>query len=291
MEKFNYKNQIITEQGLSEKSFGDIKNLVEICNEKDNTDLKFHLDGEEKNIIKFLFYDEENLVAYFGIAPNYNIGTSYAWGTIHPSYRTKPIFSELFKSVKDKCRGLNVDTLKFINERGATNIPEFIKSIGGEEKYSTYTMNFNKDYYKDDSLECIDIVLSRASLDDLNDIVPIGMEAFGTTEEEEKLYNESNLSDSKYNNFIYKINNTLVGIISARIHNDEASIADLAVIKSYRKKGIGSTILSKTIAYLLNHGIEKFSLSVETENKHALSLYEHSGFRIAAAYDCYEIKI
>jgi hypothetical protein len=47
-------------------------------------------------------------------------------------------------------------------------------------------MNFNKEYYKEDSLECTDIVLSRDSLEDLNDIIPIGMEAFGTMEEGQK---------------------------------------------------------------------------------------------------------
>jgi ribosomal protein S18 acetylase RimI-like enzyme len=291
VEKFNYKNQVIEEQALSEKSFNDIKNLVDICNKKDNTDLKFHLDGEEKSITKFLFYDEENLVAYFGIVPSYNIGTYYVWCAMNPDYRTKATFLEVFKTVKDKCDELKVDTLKFINERSATNLREFIKCIGGEKRYSTYTMKFSKECYKEDSLECKDIVLSRASLDDLNDIIQIGMEAFGTTEVDEKSNNESKLNDSKYNNFICKINNTVVGIISARIFNDEVSIADLAVLKSHRKRGIARVILSKTITYFLNDGMEKFILSVETENKNALSLYEHSGFRIVTVIDCYEIKI
>ena len=117
------------------------------------------------------------------------------------------------------------------------------------------------------------------------------MEAFGTKEKDERVYNESNLNDPKYNNFIARINNIPVGIISARIENGEGSIADLAVLKSYRGRGVGRTILSKTIDYLLNQGIEKFSLSVEIENENALSLYEYSGFRIANVTDCYEVKI
>lgn len=291
MEKFNYKNQVITEHGLSEKSFSDVKKLVDICNEKDNTYMKFYLDGEEENITKFLFYDGENLIAYFGITPSYNEGESYVWGTIHPDYRTNDIFIEFFKNVKDKCRENNVDILKIINERGATSFKDFITSIGAEEKYSTYEMSFNKKYYKENVGKFTDIVLKRATVVDLDDIIPIGMEAFGTTEEDEKSYNESNLNDPKYSNFICKINNTPVGIISARIKNGEGSIADLAVLKSYRGRGIGRAILSKTIAYLLNQGIKKFSLGVETENKNALSLYEQSGFRIVKASDCYEMKM
>lgn len=291
MLKINCKNQIVTEEGLSENNFNDIKKLVDICNKKDNTDLKFYFDGERKDITKFLFYNEENVIAYFGITPGYNTGTYYAWGTIHPEHRSKENFAELFQSVKCKCKELNIGSLKFINERGAYSISEFVKCVGGKEQYSTYIMNFNKQYYKGDSSEYTDIVLSRASLNDLNDIVLIGMEAFGTTEEEEKSYNESNLKNPKCNNFVCKVNNIIVGIVSAKIHNNEGSIADLAVLKSLRKNGIGRAILTKTIDYLLSCGIDKISLSVETENKNALLLYEHSGFTTLTANDCYEIKI
>jgi len=291
MKKINYRIQIITEEGLSEKIFYDIKKLVETCNKKDNTRLRFHLDGETKNITKFLVYDKDILIAYFGITPEYNIGTYYTWGTIHPAYRTEELFSEFFQSIKYKCKNLNVSTFKFINERGATSIGEFVKFIGGKEQYSAYTMNFNKEHYKEDSSDYADIVLCRASFDDLDYIVLIGMEAFGTTEKDERLYNESNLNDSKCNNFICKVNDIIVGIISVKIHNDEGSIADLAVLKSYRKRGIGRAILTKTVDHLLNHKINKISLSVETGNKNALSLYEDCGFRTLTANDCYEIKV
>ncbi|WDV44375.1 GNAT family N-acetyltransferase [Clostridiaceae bacterium M8S5] len=271
MEKFNFKNQVITEQGLNNKSLKDLKELEQICNENDNTDLTFHLDGGDAT--KFLFYNEDKLIGYFGMVRSYIEGEVMAWGTIHPDYRAKSIFSEFFKSVIEECKENNVDIIKIINERDATSFREFVMSEGGVDKYSTYKMNFNKEYYKEDVKKCTDILLNRATLEDLHDIIPIGMEAFGTTKEDEKSYNESNLNNSKYSNFIGKINNTPVGIISARIENGEGSIADLAVLKSYRGRGIGRAILSKTIAYLLNQGIEKFTLSVETENKKALSLY------------------
>ena len=290
MEKFNYKNGVVIEKILSEKSFGDVKKLVEICNKKDNTDLKFHLDGEAENITKFLFYDERDLAAYFGMTPSYNVGEAYIWGAIHPDCKINDIFAEVFNSVRDRCRENNIDTLKFISRRDATSFREFIIYVGGEKKYSTYEMKFNREYYKEPGGECTDLVLSRASFEDLDEIVPIGIEAFGTTEKDERAYNESNLNNSKYSNFIGKIHNTTVGIISTRIENGEGSVADLAVQKSYRGKGFGKAILSKTIAYLLNEGIENFTLSVETENRKALSIYEDSGFRVVSVSDCYEVK-
>ncbi|WP_291579719.1 GNAT family N-acetyltransferase [Clostridium sp. UBA6640] len=290
MEKFNYKSRVIIEQSLSEEDFKDVEKLIEICNKRHNTDLKLYLDREAENITKFLFYDERDLIAYFGMTLSYNVGEAYIWGTINPDCKTKDIFSEIFKSVKDRCRENNVDTLKFINKRDVTSFREFIIYVGGEEKYSTYEMKFNRKYYKELSGECTNLVLSKASLEDLDEIVPIGIEAFGTTEKDERAYNESNLNNSKYSNFIGKIHNTTVGIISARIENGEGSIADLAVQKSYRGKGFGRAILSKTIAYLLNERIENFTLSVEMENRKALSIYEDSGFRAVSVSDCYEVK-
>ncbi len=291
MEKFNYKNRVIIEKSLNEENFEDVKKLTAICNEKDNTDLKFYIDKEAENITKFLFYDKRDLVAYFGMTPSYNVGEAYIWGAIHPACKAKDIFAELFKSVRDRCRENKVFTLKFINKRDVIRFREFIIYVGGEEKYSTYEMKFNREYYKELIGEYTDLVLSRASLENLDKIVPIGMEAFGTTEEDERAYNESNLNNSKYHNFIGKIHNTTVGIISARIESGEGSIADSAVHKSYRGRGFGKAILSKTIAYLLNQGIENFTLSVETENRKALSLYEDSGFRIVSVNDCYEVKV
>lgn len=291
MNKFNYKKQIVTNQRLSEESSRDIKTLVEVCNEVDNTDSKFYLDGEEENITKILFYDEKNLIAYFGMTSSYNAGEAYIWGTIHQDYRTKNIFTELFDPVKAKCREANINILKFINERGAISLGGLVVYVGGREKYSTYKMKFKREHYKELIVESTDLTFNRASLEDLEEIVPLGMEAFGTGEEDERSYNESNLSNSKYSNFICKINNITVGIISVRIENGEGSIADLAVLKNYRGRGIGKAILLKTVTYLLNQGIEDFALSVEIENKKALSLYEDSGFRIVSIIDCYEIKI
>jgi len=225
------------------------------------------------------------------MAPKYIVGEGMLWGTIHPKYRTKDIFTQFFQCVKEKCKDININKLKVINESAATSFSEFVTSVGGQVKYSTYEMNFNKEYYKEELEEYKDFVLNIASLEDLEDMIPIGMEAFGTTEEDEREYNESNLKDPKNNNFIGKINNIPMGLISARIQEGEGTIFDLAVLKSYRRRGIGRLILSKTIDYLLNQGIEKFSLCVETENKNALSLYEHSGFRIVKAYDCYELNV
>jgi len=291
MEKLICKNQVIVEKEANEKSFGELKALVQICNENDNTELTFHLDDKEDDITKFLFYSEQKLIGYFGMASSYIEGEAVVWGTIHPSNRGKDIFCEFFEYVKEKCRGNNFDKLKVINERRVTSLGDIVTSIGGVLRYSTYKMNFNKEDYKEEREEYTGFVLNRASLEDIEDMIPIGMEAFGTSEEEERSYNESNLKDGKYSNFIGEINNIPVGIISAKIGDGKGSIADLAVLKSYRRRGIGSVILSKTIAYLLNQGIEKFSLSVQTENKNALSLYENLGFRIVTASDCYEIKI
>ncbi|WBW98258.1 GNAT family N-acetyltransferase [Oceanirhabdus sp. W0125-5] len=291
MEELKYSNQVSIKKKLNETSFIELEELVKICNKNDNTELMFHLDAQKEDITKFLFYHEEKLIGYFGMVPSYVKGEAMVWGMILPSHRTEETFLHIFESVRDKCKENNTDKLKVINERNADSFREFVTSIGGKLLYSSYEMNFNIEYYEEKKDDIKDFTLKKASLDDLEDMISIGMDAFETTEEEERSYNERNLKDSKLSNYIGRINNTPVGIISSRIEDGEVSIADLAVLRSYRRRGIGRAILSKTIAYLLNQGIEKFKLGVETENKNALSLYEDSGFRIVKASDCYELKI
>lgn len=290
MESLNHEYKAVVKNIIDENEFNSIKDLVSICNETDNTGLDFSNDRNDYEILKILINNSKNLIAYFGVVCNSNFGKNYAWGIINPNYDEES-YLEISKYLKYECKDKNIKVLNLINERKASNFEKFVLSIGGELIYSTYDMKFFKENYNSNDLKESDLILKRATLDDLSEIVPIGVEAFGTEEDSEREYNELNLKDSKYNNFIGKVDGKTIGTISVRLENEEASISDLCVIKSYRGRGFGRAILSKTINYLTNKGIENFALSVETKNKNALELYEDCGFKIIKINDCYEIEI
>ena len=290
LKKFNYTCEIIAETGWSENQRRDITELISICNQNDHTDLKYYNDGNQEDLIKFLFYDNGKIIAYFAVVLSSSFGKNYAWGTIHPDYRIKEVFSEIFNFIKDTCKEKSIRILNFINEEKANDISNLLVENGSVKINSTYEMAFFKEYFSEKTFEHNnDIDLMRATLEDLEDIVPIGMEAFETDEEDERNYNEAMLNDDKHINFIGRTNNLPIGIVSIRIDDGEGSIKDLGVSKRFRRKGFGRAILQKTVNYMLEQGIDRLRLSVVTNNKEALTLYENCGFRIVKAKSLFEI--
>ncbi|KAI8972577.1 acyl-CoA N-acyltransferase [Trametes punicea] len=55
-------------------------------------------------------------------------------------------------------------------------------------------------------------------------------------------------------------------------------IAMLSVHKNWRKRGIASTLVRRTIEVMKKHGVEEVVLETEYDNSAALSLYESLGF-------------
>ncbi|KAI0656281.1 acyl-CoA N-acyltransferase [Cubamyces menziesii] len=74
-----------------------------------------------------------------------------------------------------------------------------------------------------------------------------------------------------------------VGVIVSKqsMHRDAANrgyIAMLSVHKNWRKRGIASTLVRRTVEVMKKHGVEEVVLETEYDNSAALSLYESLGF-------------
>ncbi|EJF60132.1 acyl-CoA N-acyltransferase [Dichomitus squalens LYAD-421 SS1] len=74
-----------------------------------------------------------------------------------------------------------------------------------------------------------------------------------------------------------------VGVVVCKqsMHRDVSNrgyIAMLSVHKSWRKRGIASTLVRRTIEVMKKHGVEEVVLETEYDNSAALSLYESLGF-------------
>ncbi|MDT0593888.1 ribosomal protein S18-alanine N-acetyltransferase [Glaciecola petra] len=71
----------------------------------------------------------------------------------------------------------------------------------------------------------------------------------------------------------------LCGYLLARISLDEAEIDDISVCKQYRRLGYASSLLSELISTLETKQIKRILLEVNSNNSHAISLYQRFGFR------------
>jgi len=79
----------------------------------------------------------------------------------------------------------------------------------------------------------------------------------------------------------------LAGYIVARMGADELHINNVAVRESYRRRGIGRTLLDKILAEGASRGVRCAFLELRAGNSPALALYEKCGFRVTARRNKY----
>lgn len=89
-------------------------------------------------------------------------------------------------------------------------------------------------------------------------------------------------SDGKMQGYVY---------VEAQPAHQDGSIEYIAVLDDFRKQGIGTKLLAFALNELFQHDtIEEISLSVESENKQALNLYQAAGFEVMHELIHYNIK-
>lgn len=93
----------------------------------------------------------------------------------------------------------------------------------------------------------------------------------------EKIYEES-LKNKSYNILVAKLGNKTVGFISMYCAVDEGYICNIAVEKSHRKQGIGTSLISEIITYSQNKNLKFLTLEVRESNIEAIKFYEKLGF-------------
>ena len=140
------------------------------------------------------------------------------------------------------------------------------------------------------------IGIRKLSINDVNEYKAIRLEllmnepaSFGSSFEEEDDFDFSmwtnRLTKKNISAFGALNNNELVGIVLGVI-NPRKKIKHIATLNSmyvkpeYRSQGIGEKLIEKTVTYLFEQSIEIINLSVATNNKKAISLYEKLGFNI-----------
>jgi len=87
------------------------------------------------------------------------------------------------------------------------------------------------------------------------------------------------LAESGSDSFLVAIEeNRVVGYVSALVHGKDAHIASIAVLKDYRRRGVGRGLMSELIKSLKLRHIRTVSLEVRESNTSAIRFYEGLGF-------------
>lgn len=67
----------------------------------------------------------------------------------------------------------------------------------------------------------------------------------------------------------------------------EAELANLAVSRGHRSRGVGEALLSEAARTLVDQGVRHLYLAVRASNTGALRLYERFGFRVIGVHRSY----
>jgi len=118
-------------------------------------------------------------------------------------------------------------------------------------------------------------------MSDVPYVYDIEKEAFNDGLEKKMLYDEILYNDMAHY-FIALIEGQRVGYYGLWYTDPGAQILNIVVEKAYRKKGVGSTLLTHTVAFCKEKGIENLTLEVRPSNQAAKALYGHHGFKVAA---------
>ncbi len=286
LNKEGVKTRVFIEQvdTLTSKASLKSTSLFERVNKEDGSSLMYHLDKRD-GVKKVLFYVDTELISFMAIRGSMSADESIVWFVIDPSYRVVENFLVMFNALQSVV-GKEVKYLKIMNERGTNDFSEVAESLNFKKLYSVYVMRFLGDYVSQEHNQNI----QKAIIDDLKEMTVVGMECFSTSYQEELQYNSSSLNNPDVFNFVYKQAGNVVGMVSTRIHLNKATIADLAVLTSQRRQGIGRALLNYTTKFLLDMDKE-ISLSVKTESEGALRIYENAGFKQFNVNDFYKVKL
>lgn len=287
----NIKNIFIKNE-VTEDILQPLEMLTAACNHYDNSALSF--DMKNRPIEKpcdFFYIADNRLVGYLGLYPHYIKGIINLKGIVHPDYRRKGVFTALFESAKASCIQRGFTNLILITDRASESGRGFSLSLGASLKYSNYDMelDFHNFCYKNHPIR--DITFRLAESHDIDCIVALGMQGFGTTEEEERPIIETSMKDSSLDVYVVEYYNTVVGTGTVIRKKDETVICGLVVEQRHRGKGIGKKMLTEIVQHTIDKVHNKIILSVDAENLNALTLYEKCGFKAINAVDFYDLKL
>lgn len=272
---------------LNDQQLKDIESLKQVCEQHDESQLKLNeemLKSRKNDLDDFLTYDGDNLIGFLGL---YGFGTSYELcGMIHPEFRRRGIFQDLFgkalKSLKE--RGV---TKLLINAPGSSESGRaFIETTSAQYSFSEYQMKWKP---KDMGNKNTDVKLIPAASEDNGLILDLDYLCFNIERDDSIEFMEMVKNDPGRSSFIIQYNGEKVGKIHVQREGSRSYIFGFAVHPDQQGKGIGRKVLANTVIEENKSGQDIF-LEVAANNAHALKLYEGAGFVSYQVQDYYEYK-
>jgi ribosomal-protein-alanine N-acetyltransferase len=123
------------------------------------------------------------------------------------------------------------------------------------------------------------VAIEPMTIDDLPGVLGIEQTSFQTPWTEAAFRHEIEENPFAWN-LVARAGHLLAGFACAYVVADELMINDLAVETSYRRNGVGRSLLTELIDGGRNRGCRRATLEVRPSNSAARALYESLGFTL-----------
>ena len=118
----------------------------------------------------------------------------------------------------------------------------------------------------------------RATLDDLDELARLALEAGETTWRAETFYPACR-GDEKERAFIARDDDVIVGYAVMALEVDDCALYSIAIKPSHRRQGLAQILFNAGVSWAREAGKARCLLEVRISNEGAIRLYEKVGFR------------
>ncbi|GAC1400788.1 MAG: GNAT family N-acetyltransferase [Ktedonobacteraceae bacterium] len=286
------KQGLYPRQGLSQIELAEIEALAAICETYEHLHMKLNwntLSSRPKDQTNdFLYYDGGVLVGFLAFF-SFNLLEGEVSGMVHPEYRRKGIFTQLFTVARAECQLRNIPILLLIVEHDSISGQGFAASLKPAYQHSEYKMELTE-------IKALPELESHlrfrpARPDEAAILAHITAVSFDMPEQDVTWYSENKAEDTRSRVYLATLDEAYVGKLDVSFNEREAYIAGFGVLPLYQHRGYGRQILAQTIREIHATGQNSIVLEVATKNKNALSLYQSCGFREVSSYDYYSLSV
>ncbi|MCL6459449.1 MAG: GNAT family N-acetyltransferase [Gorillibacterium sp.] len=268
---------------LTTQQLQDIERLQKECEAHDHLQLKLNwemLRERDSNQLDFLHYENDELVAFLGL---YAFGSLVeVCGMVKPGERRRGHFQRLFQQGMETAKQNEYKRILLNAPSGSDEAKAFLDKQGADYVFSEHQMEWQEGPV--DEVE--GFTLRQATADDFDMRVRLSVTAFGVDEEDAQAMERRIDGEKDTNLLMIDVNEKTVGKLRVNREAGQAWIYGFVILPEHQGKGIGRKVLNRVIKdqSLAGHSIH---LEVETNNDHALGLYQSVGFKAISAQDYY----
>jgi ribosomal protein S18 acetylase RimI-like enzyme len=281
-------------QRLSADQREQVRRLAALCEEQDGVSMEARLDldtltsGVDDASCCLLYCRDDGLAGFAGMYCYGDITEAELVILVHPGCRRRGIGRMMLHAARSLCRERGIRRLLLAVPHGSPAAAAFVQAVGAVHVHAEYTMDLDASKIPPPAPVSRPVELRRAGVDDIPVMAAIAGAAFAVPFQEEEETLRRRMRDPARVTWLATQDGLPVGVIQSAESDGRVFIVHVAVRPGMQGRGIGKQMLLAVIRGLLNAGRERIVIEVETDNQHALALYESCGFVTASATD-YEL--